>query len=267
MQYMRRMQHMYICNIMEFIQLYDSLTSKVLSANRADGSNISEKDLDLLRALGAEHLDELKCHCCEYPFASLILILYGKKEFYRIADLLIYRIDDRVFEWIMGGNQTDDDKIAFAPGHHPIDLDMFDLDESLDAIVNYYDCQIELIYPVLARRILSNDKERGRKKIIDALKAHGWSEPETETLDSIYKELYGESPNWCDDCHLVAPNENHCHFCGIKKCSRCANCFSFNGCSVCGRQWCWFDGSGDDYRCDEYENMRGKKYRCSNCGN
>ena len=178
---------------MEFINLYNSLVNKISSETPAGDKSLDHvgiTNVDLLFEIKAEHISEIKCP--KYSFAALILMIYGKKEFYRIADLIIYRIDDRVFEWIMGGKV---ENWYFAHEHHPINLGILDLDEALDAIENYYDYQIELIYPVLARSIIGRDKKCGRKKIIDAMEAHGWSKPETNTLDFIYGELYGESPN------------------------------------------------------------------------
>lgn len=50
------------------------------------------------------------------------------------------------------------------------------------------------------------------------------------------------------------PSEKYCQYCEDAMCNNCLDLQyqrSFHKCDECRRQWCYYNGSGDDYRCQK----------------
>ncbi len=176
-------------------KLYNSLDNMRYKKYSLPTNKIETNDLNALLSIKESDLEELKNICDDYCFAALILDTCGQYEFYRVMDILMCELPQKVFRYIIDydGNFTD--------GGNPIDSGTFELKEMLDVIDMYYDSRYYLIYqiesysefPTYVHHVIGNDKENGRKKILKELEDRYYTEEmfNVQVLDDIWEEYHG----------------------------------------------------------------------------
>lgn len=173
-------------------KLYDDLINKW----HYKQYDMAEKIRKILLSIKKEHLKELKEEYYDYCFAALISLACSKEEFYGLMDDLMIESDEEVFKWIIdyNGEKTD--------GRNPIDSGVFPLAETFDIIDAYYDSRYYLVYtissysefPTYIDYIIGNNKENGKKKILEALGDRVYTKEQFDVavLDGMWEEYHGE---------------------------------------------------------------------------
>jgi hypothetical protein len=160
---------------------------------------IKKDELEMLENIRS--FDDIEQIQDDYCLGALIVRACGILEFYRVMDKLKENLPANIFNFLIDydGELTN--------GRSTIDALFCErenenrpLKEVFDAIEKYFDRKFSMIYEIIthseystiADYIISNDKTRGKEKILDELRARDFKESEFDIkiLDDIWENYH-----------------------------------------------------------------------------